>query len=804
MVWLDWQYLEIIYLNYIEIEYFFTKYYISIEHLFRSKILSNIVLSKEENERSYPPQQRLNLLPLLRTCKRKALLIIGITALVTFIYSYLDSRKGTSSEYAGSFQLLVEPLTLEEKSLQPSTLVDSKGVPNAKLLEVDYPTIIKILKSSDLLSKIAEDVREEYPSFTVNQLAENLNVQRISDGKNQFDASKIISISYTEENPELVQLVLETTARRYLDYSLNNRKQGVDKGLQFVEAQLPQLNQKVARNLDEIQRLQEKYQIVEADTKGESLLNQVRDNKSQQLETQKEIEEQTKIKNSLQSKLGITSDEAITISALRENPNYQSLMQQLKEKENAIAIASATFNSNSPQIIDLKEEKQKILDLLEREKRQILTNERVSDRVDRFVFLNDSDSILLSLVEQLVEATNKLEVLQARQQTLAKNADLFDRQAADFPEVSRRYKNLQQELEIANRTREQLLVQRDRLQIQASQTQSPWTLVSQPKVISDSAGNPTSLVTDSENGVLKGLFLGLLLGTGTVILIEKIRDVFYSTEDIADTAKSGSILGDIPFNQNLASEESRSLVESLLEIRKANDNQHSSYLDLARTKDDLIFFNAFNKLYANLYFRYRDRSIRSVAVCSPSQGDGKSTVALYLAKAVANSGKKVLLVDANSFSYQLPKRLISADRIEDNLFVLIVSQEAFNNTAQREELMSEFRNSYDFVIYDTPSLLDSVSTGLVSVNTDGILLVTAIGKTKKSLFKKAMEQIESFDLPFLGIIANCTQLELSQTKKPDLSILNPTKFLKPSEHNTVNAKTNSSPDREPNKEPSNK
>lgn len=740
--------------------------------------MSNIVLGKEKNEQNYPPQQRLNLLPLLRTCKRKALLILGITALVTLVYSYRDSQTSTSSEYAGSFQLLVEPLTFEERSLQPSSLIDSKGVPNAKLLEVDYPTILRILTSSDLLAKIAEDVREEYPDFTVNQLAENLNVQRIVNGKNKFDASKIISISYVEEDPELVQLVLETTARRYLDYSLNNRQQGIDKGLQFVEAQLPELNQKVAENLDEIQKLQEDHQIVEADAKGESLLSKVRDLEAQQLETQKEIEEQTKIVNNLESKLGITADEAITIAALRENPNYQSLTQQLKEKENAIAIASATFNSGSPQMIDLQEEKQKILDLLEREKSRIIGNERVSNRLNRFVFLNDSDSILLSLVEQLVESTNQLNTLEARQQALARNADLFDRQAADFPEVSRKYKNLQQELEIANRTREQLLVQRDRLQLQASQTQSPWTLVSQPKVMSDGAGNFTSLATDSQGGVLKGLLLGLLLGTGTAILMEKIRDTFYTAEDLADAAKSYPVLGEIPFNQHLAIEEGRSPIESLFEVRKVSDNKYSTYLDPARTKEDLIFVNAFNKLYANLYFRYRDRALNSVTVCSPSPGDGKSTVALYLAKAIANSGKRVLLVDANSFSYQLPKRLISAEQVGDNLYAIIVSQEVFNNTERREELMNEFQNSYDFVVYDTPSLLDSVSTGLLSVNTDGILLVTAIGKTKKSLFEKTVEQIESFDLPLLGIVANCTQVDRSGSQKPDLRISNPTKFLK--------------------------
>ena len=752
---------------------------------------TNIILSKEENEQSYPPQQRLNFFPLLRTCKRKALLIFGITALVTLLYGYYDSRNRASSDYAGSFQLLVEPLTLEDKSLEPSSLLDSKGMPNAKLLAVDYPTILKIMTSRDLLSEVVEEVQTKYPDFSFEHLAESLNVQRVSDGENKFDASKIISIEYIDRDPKLVQLVLETTAQTYLDYSLDSRKQGIDRGLQFVENQLPELNQKAARNLDEIQRLQEEHQIVEADAKGESLLNRVREIESQQLETQKEIEEQTQIKNNLESKLGITTDEAITISALRENPNYQNLVKQLKEKENAIAITSATFNSNSPQAIDLQEEKQKILDLLEREKRQILVNERVSDRIDRFIFLNDSNSILLNLVEQLVTAANQLDTLQARQQALSKNANLFDEQAANFPEISRKYKNLQQELEIANRTREQLLVQRDRLQIQASQTESPWTLVSQPRILRDSEGNPTSVSVDSENGILKGLFLGLLLGTGTVVLIEKMRDVFYSTEDLADAVKSSVILGEIPFNQRLVTEEGRLCVESLFEIRKADDSKHSSYLNLAQTTDDLIFLNAFNKLYANLYFRYRDRSIRSIAVCSPSQGDGKSTVALYLAKAIADSGKKVLLVDAKSFSYQLPKRLISAERVGDNLFVLIVSQEVFANTAQREELMSEFLNSYDFVVYDTPSLLDSVSAGLLSVNTDGILLVNAIGKTKRSLFRKALDEIEDFDLPLLGIVANYTQSKQSPSQKPDLSALNPTKFLKSSERNLLDSETDS-------------
>ena len=756
--------------------------------------MSNIILSEEKNEQSFAPQPRIDLFPLFRTLKRNALPIAIITAIVTFLYAYIDSKIISSLEYTGSFQLLVEPLTLEEKSLEPSNLVDSDKRPNDKLLAVDYPTVLRILTSRDILSEITEAVQTKYPDFDLDRLSENLIVERVSDGENKFDASKIISINYAEDDPKLVQLVLDTTAQKYLNYSLDSRKQGIDKGLQFVERQLPELERKVAQNLDEIQQLQEQYQIVEADAKGESLLDRVRDIESQQLETQKEIEEQTQIKNNLESKLGITTDEAITISALRENPNYQSLVTQLKEKENALAIASATFNSESPQVIKLEEEKQKVLELLDRERSQILASDRLSSRVNRFLFLNNSNSILLNLVEQLVEAANRLDTLQARQQALAKNASLFDKQAANFPAVSRRYKNLQQELEIANRTREQLLVQKDRLQIQASQTQSPWTLVSQPQVLQDSEGNPSAVADDSQSGVVKGLLLGLLLGTVTVVLRERMRDIFYTTEDLADATKPYVILGEIPFDEKFATVKDRLSLESLFDMRKAEDDRHRSSLYLDRNDGKLDFLNAFKKLYANLYFRYRDRSVRSIAVCSPSQGDGKSTVALYLAKTIADSGKKVLLVDANSFSYQLPERLVSANQAGDNLFVLIVSQEAFNNSEQREKLMNNFQASYDYVIYDTPSLLDSVVAGMLSVNTDGILLVAALGKTKKSLFMKAFKQIEAFNLPLLGIVANCTESQQSQNKQQSINILDPTKFLRSSEPNTLEAKTDSQPE----------
>ncbi|MEO1669810.1 MAG: hypothetical protein AAFR77_03340 [Cyanobacteria bacterium J06631_2] len=703
--------------------------------------MSNLFFERTENEKSFPPQQRASILPLLGTIRRKAILIAAITTSVTLLYSHLNSGKKPPKEYAGNFQLLVEPLTSAARSVDPIALADSERR-TSELFEIDYPSMLKFLTSGNILRDVVEKVKTQYPGFTLEQLKRNLQVERV--GTNKLDASKIIAINYTEKDPELVKLVLESTAQKYLDFSLDSRKQGIDEGIEFIDRQLPELNQKVTTSLNDIQTLQEQYQITEADTAGESVFGNMRDVQSQQLETSKEISERQRVVDNLQGKLNIGLDEAIAISTLRENPNYQNLITQLNDLEREIASTSARFNPNSPQISSLTEEKQQILSLLNAETRKILQDEEVSGRANRFLVLNNDDSILLSLVRDLVDAANELEMLDARKGAIDQAASVYQQRAQQFPEVSRRYKKIQQELDIANRTREKLLIQKDRLQIKASQTQTPWSIVSEPNIPQDGAGNPLPLPVRTQNNLLQGLMAGLLLGMGTAILWEKLRDVFYNTEEVS-AASSSTVLAEIPYNSSFQRKHVPPAWLKFLPPTKAPEHR------------DEDFLAAFEQLYSNIYFRFRDASINSIAVCSAASGDGKSTVATGLAQAIAGQGHRVMLVGANSFSYQLPENTTTVNQIQKNLYIAIVSQAAMNSSMQRERLMEQFAADYDYVIYDTPAMLDSVTANFLSINTDGVLLVTALNQTKKADFIKTLDQIEGFKIPLLGIVTNQNQ-----------------------------------------------
>lgn len=686
-------------------------------------------------------------MPLLKTVKRKALLIAAITTAATLLYSHANRNRQIVRQYAGNFQLLVAPVTSEAKSADPLALANGE-TRASELFEVDYPSMLNILTSSSILSDVVEKVKAEYPQFTLSQLQQNLKVERL--GNSKLDASKIIAISYQEQDPQLVDLVLDVTAERYLDYSLESRQQGVTKGIEFIDRQLPELNDKIATNLNAIQALQEQYKITQADSAGESVFTSVREIEAQQLETDQEISEQTRIVNNLRARLNISIDEAIAISTLRENPNYQNLITQLNDLEREIAAASARFNPNSPQIQNLESEKQEMLALLKSETSKILLDEEVSTRANRFLVLNNQDSILLSLVRDLVTAANELEKLDARRVAIDNSASIYRQQAQEFPEVSRRYKQLQRELDVARRTRDKLATQKNRLQIQASQTQTPWSVISESQT-------PQPLAAKSSSNPLQGLLGGLVLGVGAAVLLERLQDVFYETSEVAEATNS-QLLGDIPYNNSLQQRYVRKKWLSFLPSVSQQD------------RDDEDFLTAFDRLYANIYFRFRDAAVNSIAVCSAAAGDGKSTVATGLARAIAAQGRKVMLVGANSFSDRLPDDLTSVRRAGDNLYVSIVSQAAINSSQQREKLMAQFEADYEYVIYDTPAMLDSVTANFLSVNTDGVLLVAALGKTKKSLLDKALKQIESFRLPLLGVVTN-------QNKQSTLASYAPNKMF---------------------------
>lgn len=715
----------------------------------------------DNSEVSTPPQKGMNFRPLLRTIQRKALLVIGITAAVgggAFVWA----GKNIPTIYKGDFQLLVEPVTNEGKFVQPSVLTREGGQGMGQgITNLDYATQLEILRSPRILSAIYDQVKSRYPKLNYFLFSKGLAVERLAS-ETSPEPTKILKVSYESEDAKQVEFVLDVAAKKYLQYSLQERKTRISEGVKFIDDQLPELNARVESLQSQIQRLQQQNKLTDPKTQGDELFTQVREINNQLAQTQRDLAEQKTLYASLQQQLDLTPSEAIAASALSEDPNYRTLQAKIQEIDNKIAEERSRFQDDNPVIQSLLAKRQNLLNLQGNESNRIVGENAAeatgNPKVEAF-----QNSVRIGLIQKLVESTNQIELLEVRNQALTQTKKAMERQAQIFPSIAREYNAIQGQLEIANRTREQLLTQRETLRVEAAQKQVPWEIVSKPKLMTDPTGN---LISSSKAKPIKmgGIVVGLLLGVGTAVLIERIRNIFYNATELEDDIPL-PMLGIIPVYKG-SKKAQPAFVESA-------EGTGGSY------QNDPEFQKAFDSLYASIRFLFSDPPVRSLAVCSAGSEDGKSTVALNLAQTAASMGQRVLLVDANLRQPQIherlglqnqkglcdllakklaPNELIQKSAVE-NLFVLTTGQPQRNSTkllgsAQMQYLMEEFQATFDLVIYDTAQFGSFMDTNFLAAHTDGILMVVAVGKTKRTLVMQVMDQLNTYRLPTLGVVAN--------------------------------------------------
>ena len=189
---------------------------------------------------------------------------------------------------------------------------------------------------------------------------------------------------------------------------------------------------------------------------------------------------------------------------------------------------------------------------------------------------------------------------------------------------------------------------------------------------------------------------------------------------------------------------------------------------------------AYRSLRTALYFGAQEKDFKVIQMTSPNMGDGKSTLITNLAISMAQSGKRVLLVDADCRRPRL-HRLLGLRESSVGLTAVLLGEvdltAAIQETAvpnlsvlpcgkrppnpaelltsrQFESVLAELRGSYDFVLVDTPPLLAVTDPCVVAGIVDCVLLVVRISKNGRPAAEQAKEMLSSTGARLLGVVVN--------------------------------------------------
>ena len=203
--------------------------------------------------------------------------------------------------------------------------------------------------------------------------------------------------------------------------------------------------------------------------------------------------------------------------------------------------------------------------------------------------------------------------------------------------------------------------------------------------------------------------------------------------------------------------------------------------------DKAVVQNAATTLFANIKFADVDNPIRSMVVTSSIPNEGKTTVTVNLARAIAASGARVLLVECDMRRRSLANELgvhgrsglysVLADQVAlqhavvptavQNMYFLdaepgipnpadILSSKRFKRFAH------DLKSVYDYVIFDTPPVGTFVDAAVASVAVDGVVLVVRDDFTKRSEVAAAYEQLGKAGGRIIGVVLNGCEVETGE------------------------------------------
>lgn len=194
--------------------------------------------------------------------------------------------------------------------------------------------------------------------------------------------------------------------------------------------------------------------------------------------------------------------------------------------------------------------------------------------------------------------------------------------------------------------------------------------------------------------------------------------------------------------------------------------------------DDFFTQEAYKTLRTNLQFCGQD--IRTVALTSSHENEGKTTVTLNLAKSLAELGKKVLVIDTDMrksimagrhFKVKNPpglsEVLTGMAKLKDALFVtqmenlhVIFSGKYPPNPVELlngkyfANLIEETRKVYDYVLIDTPPLGQVIDAAIVAQLCDGTILVLADNSVSSKEARSVVDQLNKGGSKILGVVRN--------------------------------------------------
>ena len=668
---------------------------------------------------STPVENKLHFLDYWRIIRiRKALIITVflITAIIATAVTFI-----LPESYASTARIKVERDSTDVAGVGGGLTPVSQAMYDPYFIQ----TTFELMQSEVVLSNVISDLNlnvEWGKKFFDGEVLKTSETMEILKGRISLMPvrnTKLISITvYSDDKNEAARLA-NTLAKAYHDYRQNQLNEQTVKALDVLQAQYQDEEAQILAVQTNVTYLQKKYKIYNVSANVTTPSSTLTEAQVQRFEDMR-IEGE-KLYQELNTQL--VQLKALDSKKLRDvlpgvNPDgtLSSLIDKLHESEQQFVQLTNDYAINNPAVTRVKS----VMDKL---------NEQINDRVAGIIFgmetkVASQKASVDSLVKQVADAK------QASQDEATESQPYWDEK-----------RNLERLLDL-----HKLLftkIETERLDLKIPRTQMV--------AITDFAEPGKAPVKPNKTlNIALGLVFGLVMGIGLAFFIEYL-DTSVKTIDDVERTFNAPVLGVIPQNIGYLAQE-------------GPESKHAE---------------AYRVLRTNVLFSCKDDKMNSIVVVSAGAGEGKSTTAINLATVFAQAGQRVLIVDSDlrrptihkilnvSNNLGLTNYLLKQNSLAEVIQTTNVpmldfmasgklpnSSMGILGSAQMKALISELKQRYDFVVFDSPPILGVSDASVLASEVDMVIQVIQYRRYPQPMNIRAKQMIEKVGGNYVGIVLN--------------------------------------------------
>jgi polysaccharide biosynthesis transport protein len=556
-------------------------------------------------------------------------------------------------------------------------------------------------------------------------------------------ATRLVNVQFTTPDPALSQALANAHVQTFMKTSLENRFSLTQEAREFLDQKKNELQQKLESSEADLNRFRRAHGVLSIE-KGENIVVDRLVDLNKQLTAAR-----------------AQRIEAESLYRTVENRNYQDLaevmrqglVQQLKSNlailEADNARSATTFKPDHPRIQQL--------------------NQQIA--AARQALNNEVANVIRGIRSNYAAALEK-------ERALESEAEKQQQDALKLREVGVQYTVLQEEVN-ANRTLYGSVLKR------LSETNASSDLAVSNMQIVERAAKP--LFASGPNVqlyLLAGAVSGLFLGVGVAFLREFFDSTVGTPDDVWRSVGLGT-LGVVPHLKFLNRPTYR---RRLIGERKQASRPPISGApakELVTNHGPLSIMNeAYRTIRTSLLLSQAEKPPQVILLTSPSPGEGKTLTSLNLAIALVRDGHTVLLVDADlrkgcchnrlgltnnrGLSNVLAGRLSLDEGIQatpvSGLSLLSRGIPPPNpsellGSPKMKDILKELRQRFEFILIDCSPVIAISDAAILSVISDGVLLVFDGQRTSTASAQKAVERLDMVRARFLGVILNAVNLD---------------------------------------------